>query len=75
MQSSSVQVPCKSGSPHGVFSCVQPAGLGTGLAACASAGPEVSANRAAATIKVAFFIRLSFDVKRRSGNYFFFRSP
>src|SRR5579862_6162629 len=43
MQSSLVQVPCKSGSPQGVFGCVQVLDVEGALGACANAGATISA--------------------------------
>ena len=45
MQSSSVQVPCKSGSPHGVFGCTQVFAAEGAWGACASAGWVASSTR------------------------------
>src|SRR5271169_865089 len=53
MQSSLVQVPCKSGSPQGVLGAVQLLAAGADLAACASAGSAVSAKMAAAATNAA----------------------
>src|SRR5205809_625243 len=48
MQSSLVHVPCKSGSPHGVFGAAQPfaAGAAFTAGACPAAGAAVSAKTA-----------------------------
>src|ERR1700722_9541243 len=41
MQSSPVHVPCRSGSPHGVFGCTQVLPAEEDLGACATASPAV----------------------------------
>jgi hypothetical protein len=79
MQSSSVHVPCKSGSPHGVLGGVQFLAAGVIVAAgavfevCPIAGPAVSAMKAAIDIKNGYLIRLSDSLQER--NYFFFKCP
>src|SRR5579871_2416145 len=49
MQSSLVQVPCKSGSPHGVFGCVQVLAAAEDFDACPTAGCAISTSIEAAT--------------------------
>src|ERR1700733_1927087 len=59
MQSSPVQVPCISGSPHGVFGCTQVLPEEADWGACASAGWAASAKMKAAFVipKNAYLIR------------------
>src|SRR5947209_7863013 len=66
MQSSLVHVPCKSGSPHGVFGCVQLLAEGAVLAACARAVLAATAKMMRTSTSAGIdpgnrcFIRLSF---------------
>ena len=88
MQSSSVHVPCKSGSPQGVLGWVQflaAAGVvlatGAAFAVCPSAGWVVSAKKATAAngttdIRIGYLITtLLPGSEAAAGCYFFFRSP